>query len=204
MDKRANGGGGGRGRRQWLGRHLMLKGEYAELLLSGRKRATIRLGVVRPKYREVIIHGGGRPLAKAVIEGVEVKRVRELTDRDARLDGFRSRGELLEALRRAYGRVSDDDPVTILRLQVVSRLDVESDDPYMGLEPGDIARIALRYLDSLDEEERRILRSLTQTNSIRKTAVQLYGSVERRWRVRRVLRRALRELRARGLLGRPP
>ncbi|MEB3787346.1 MAG: ASCH domain-containing protein, partial [Desulfurococcales archaeon] len=73
MDKRAN--GGGRGRRQWLGRHLMLKGEYAELLLSGRKRATIRLGVVRPKYREVIIHGGGRPRAKAVIEGVEVKRV---------------------------------------------------------------------------------------------------------------------------------
>ncbi len=202
MDKRAN--GAGRGRRQWLGRHLMLKGEYAELLLSGRKKATIRLGIVRPKYREVIIHGGGRPLAKALIEGVEVKRVRELTDEDARLDGFRSRRELLEALRRAYGRMHDDDPVTILRLRVVGRLDVESDDPYMGLEPGDIARIALRYLDDLGEEERRILRSLTQTNSIRKTAVQLYGGVERRWRVRQVLRRAMRDLRARGLLGRPP
>ncbi|MCE4625227.1 MAG: ASCH domain-containing protein [Desulfurococcales archaeon] len=191
------------GRRQFLGRHLMLKREYGNMLLEGRKRATIRLGVVTPKYEELIVHSGGRPIAKVRVVGVEVKRVRELTDDDARLDGFESLDELLEALRRAYGDVSPEDYVTILRLEVVQRLDsLESDDPYLGLEPADIARLALRYLKGeMSREEERIFRSLTATNSIRMTAQRLYGSPLNRARVRRALRRALRELQRRGLIG---
>ncbi len=198
---RARGNNAGR-RVQYLGRHLMVKGEYVEPLLSGRKRATIRAGVVKPRYSEVIIHGGGRPVAKAVIEGVEVKKLRELSDSDARLDGFSSREELVDALKRTYPGLGDDDPVTILKLRVVKRLDEDAgEDPYMGLDPGDIARIALRYLEGLNEDERRILRLLTQTNSIRETSLILYKDLNQRWRVRKVLRRVLSELRRRGLLG---
>ncbi|MEB3861449.1 MAG: ASCH domain-containing protein [Desulfurococcales archaeon] len=189
---------------QYLGRHLMIRGEYVERLLSGEKRATIRAGVVRPRYSEVIIHGGGRPVAKAVIEGVEVKRLGELTEEDARLDGFRSRDELVSALRRTYKWLGPEDPVTIIKLRVVKRLDdVESDDPYMGLEPGDIARIALRYLKDLSREEVKVLRLLTQTNSIREATLILYKDLGQRWRVRRVLRRALRRLVEEGVLGGP-
>lgn len=196
-------GGGNNARRrvQYLGRHLMIRGEYVEKLMSGAKRSTIRIGVVKPRYSEVIVHGGGRPVAKAVIEGVEVKRVSELTEEDAKLDGFSSREELLRELERAYGRLRPDDLVTVIRLRVTRRFnELTSEDPYMGLEVGDIARIALRYLDGLGEEEKRILRLLTQTNSIRETTLILYKDLGQRWRVRRVLRRALRRLQARGIL----
>ncbi len=191
------------GRRvQYLGRHIMIKGVFADKLLEGRKSTTIRLGIVKPRYREVIIHGHGRPLAKAEIVGVKVKKVRELSDEDARRDGFSSVEELLEALRKVYGDFGPDDPVTIIELRVTQRLDqLDSDDPYLGLEPADIARLALRYLrEDLSEEEVKILEDLTRTNSIRSTAVRLYGSIERRFRVRRALRRALEELLRRGLI----
>ncbi|MCE4602811.1 MAG: ASCH domain-containing protein [Desulfurococcales archaeon] len=189
---------------QYLGRHLMIRGEYVEKLLSGEKKATIRAGIVKPRYSEVIIHGGGRPVAKAVIEGVEVKRLSDLTDEDARLDGFKSRGELVGELRRTYKWLGPGDPVTIIRLRVTKRLDeAESDDPYMGLEPGDIARIALRYLKDLSGDEARVLRLLTQTNSIREATLILYKDLSQRWRVRKVLRRALKRLVEEGVLGGP-
>lgn len=187
---------------QYLGRHIMLKGEYADKLLAGSKSATIRLGIVRPKYDEVVIHGKGRPLAKARITRVEYKRVRELTDTDAKLDGFDSREELLEALRKVYGTVRPEDYVTIIGLEVTQRLDMlPPQDPYLGLEPADIARLALRYLrEDLASDEIRVLEDLTRTNSIRLTAQRLYGSIERRWRVRKALRKSLRLLKERGLI----
>jgi len=195
--------GEGRVRRQFLGRHIMIKGEFADKLLSGKKTTTIRMGMVKPKYREVIIHGKGRPLAKAVITRVTYKRVSELTDEDARKDGFDSVGELIEALKKVYGDVKPDDLVSIIELEVTQRLDMlPPEDPYLGLEPADIARLALRYIrDLLTDEDVKVLEDLTRTNSIRSTAVRLYGSIERRWRVRKSLRKALRILREKGLLG---
>lgn len=194
--------GEGRVRRQFLGRHIMIKGEFADKLLSGRKTTTIRIGLVRPKYREVIIHGKGRPLAKAVITNVTYKKVSELTNEDALRDGFNSVSELLDALRKVYGDVRLDDIVTIIELEVTQRLDMlPPEDPYLGLEPADVARLALRYIrDLLTEEDVRVLVDLTRTNSVRATATRLYGSIERRWLVRRSLRKALRILREKGLL----
>ncbi len=187
---------------KFLGRHLMVKGEYVKDILSGRKRATIRLGIVKLKHNELIVHGGGRPVAKIRVTNVRYKRVSELTDEDAAIDGFASKEELLEALRRAYGEVKPDDYVTIIEFEVVQRLDqLPVQDPYMGLEPADIARLALRYLqEEFNEEERRILLELTRTNSIRAVAFRLYRDLGKRWRVRRVLRRALRMLVERGYL----
>ncbi len=187
---------------KFLGRHLMVKGEYVDDILKGRKRATIRLGLVKVKYDELIVHGGGRPVAKVKVKSVRYKRVRELNDEDARLDGFRSREELLDALRKAYGDIKPDDYVTIIEFDVVQDLtSLEPQDPYLGLEPADIARLGLRYLsDQLSDEEKKVLKDLTSTNSIRATAVRLYGSIERRWRVRKVLRKVLNELLRRGLI----
>ena len=190
------------GRKTFLGRHLMLKREYGESVLSGRKKATIRLGEVRPKYSEVIIHSGGRPIAKVRITGIDVKKIKDLTLEDALLDGFNSVEELLEALRRTYGDIGPEDTVTIIKFELVKRLDeAETEDPYLGLEPADIARIALRYLgDQLTEEDKRILKSLTETNSIRETAYRLYGSPTNRIKVRKALRKSIRLLLERGVI----
>ena len=195
--------GANKGKPQYLGRHLMVKGEYAEKILKGSKTTTIRLGRVRTRYSEVIIHSGGRPIAKAMITSVRHKRVRDLTDEDARKDGFKSREELVRALKEAYGSIDPDSMVTIIEFRVSRRFDeLETENPYMGLDPADIARLALRYLKGLNEEERRVLMDLTRTNSIRSTALRLYGDLGKRWIVRKVLRRALKALAGRGLLGR--
>ena len=189
-------------KKKWfLGRHLMLKKRYADKLLSGEKRATIRLGIVRLKYPELIVHSGGRPVAKVRVRNIRVKKAGELTDEDARLDGFQTREELLEELRRVYGSISSEDPVTIIELELVKKIEGEGEDPYKGLEPADIARIALRYLqDEFSEEEKRVLLDLTRTNSIRMTTIRLYGGIHKRKRVRGALRKALRLLKAKGIL----
>jgi len=191
----------GRGR-IFLRRHLMVRGEFVKPLLEGVKKATIRLGIVVPKYDEVIVHGGGRPIAKAKITEVVYKKVSELTDSDAVLDGFSSREELIEALKKVYGRMSSDDIVTIIKFEVIQRLDeVKSDDVYCGLNPSDIARIYLRYLrESVGDEERKVLELLSRGLSIREAAKRLYGSPEKRFRVRRAVRKALKELISRGVL----
>ncbi len=188
----------------FLGRHLMLKKEYADKLLSGEKKTTIRLGIVNVKYSEVIIHSGGRPVAKARITFRNIKKVGELTDEDARLDGFPDKRTLVRELKRVYGRVTPDDYVTIIGLEVIQRFDEPVDEyPYGGLTPVDLARIALRYLkEELSREEKDILLELTRAGSIRLAAISLYGSIHKRWRIRRALRRAYKLLVEKGVLTR--
>lgn len=180
----------------------MLSREYSDLLLSGVKKTTIRLGIVLPKYDEVIVHSGGRPIAKVKIAGVEYKKVCQLTDEDAKLDGFTSVSELVDALRRTYGTISDSDYVTIIKLEVVQRFNnLKSYEPYYGLNPSDVARIGLRYLrPHLNSEDLRILELLSRGLSIRRVADVLYGSPHKRSKIRGVLRKVLRELRTRNVI----
>ncbi len=188
--------------KKFLGRHLMVKGRYVGLILSGKKTLTIRYGIVKPKYREIIIHGGGRPIAKAEIVRVYHKKVKELTDNEALKDGFSSREELLRELNEIYGSIGDEDFVTAIEFRVVQRLDnLPLEHPYMGLEPGDLARLALRYLDKeLTDKDREILIDLTRTNSIRATAIKLFGGMEKRYIVRRTLKKVLQKLVERRLI----
>jgi hypothetical protein len=191
---------------KFLGRHLMLKGIYAEKLLKGEKKATIRKGIVKPKYAEVIVHAGGRPIAKIKITRVYYKKVSELGDYEARLEGYESVDELLRDLKRAYGDLKYDDYVTVIEFEVVQRLDeLKHEDPYFGLEPADVARLALRYLSrDLSEFEIDVLMDLTRTNSIRKTAVNIFKDLNKRRIVRRILRKALKMLAEKGLIGFKP
>ena len=179
----------------------MLKGRYVDAVLEGRKKATIRKGLVKVKYEELIVHGAGRPVAKVRVRDVIYKRLSELTDDDAKLDGFKSKEELLRELERTYGRLRPDDVVTIIIFDVVQDLTkLEPSDPYLGLSPSDIARLALRYLDNISEEERTVLLELTRTNSIRAAALRLYGDISKRWKVRRVVRRAVKALLEKGVI----
>ena len=189
------------GRKKFIGRHLMVKGKYVDLILSGKKTATIRKGYWVPKFKEIILHGGGRPFAVAEITDVIYKKLRELSNEEVLEDGFSSKDELVKELRKAYGDVHENDLVTIIKFKVKKKLtELDVKDPYMGLKPVEIARLALRYLD-LNEEERKILNTLVQSKSLREAAIRLYGDIGARWRIRKVVKRALRELVDRGLIG---
>jgi len=187
---------------KFIGRHLMLKGVYIEKMLSGEKRATIRRGIVKPKYNEIIIHAGGRPIAKAKITRVYFKRLRELSDYEAKLEGYTSKEELIEELRRVYKGIRDDDYVTIIEFEVTQRLDMlPFEDPYHGLKPVDIARIALRYIkNELSDFEVKILIDLTRTSSIRKTTLRVLGNLNKRGIVRRTIKKAIKMLIEKGVL----
>jgi len=187
---------------RYLGRHLMVKGEYADLILKGLKKATIRMGIIKPRYNEVIIHSGGRPIAKVHIKNVRYKKVKDLNDTDAQLDGFKNKTELIENLKRVYGEIQDDDIVTIIEYELIQRLDnLPLEDPYLGLDPADIARIALRYLsDQLSDIEKKVLLDLTRTNSIRKTSINLFKTLSKRYIIRRILKKTIELLKNKGVL----
>jgi hypothetical protein len=115
---------------------------FIDQLKRGRKTATIRLGDKSMKYRRgqlVWITVGFRhePREKvftAVIDDVEVKRVRELSPRDIEHDNpeFRRVEETVRFLEQIYGReIGSDDIVTVIRFSQVVE-DVARRSPRSG------------------------------------------------------------------------
>lgn len=191
------------GKRLWLGKHLMLKRPFIEKILSGEKAATIRLGRVEVLSREFYIHSGGKIVAKALVEGVEYKRVKDLTDADAKVDGFSSVHELKNALKKFYPEIKEHDWVTIIRFRILEKLDQDETHIYCGLPAHKVAEIALKNLEKLhlDYDEIRILEAIVKTGSIRAASKEIFGSPFRRRIIRRILHKVARKLTEVGLIG---
>ena len=103
---------------------------FADQLRRGRKTATIRLGDKSSKYRKneaVMVtvgyqHSPREKIFEAVIDQVEVKRVKELSPRDIEHDNpeFRRIEEMVHFLEQIYGRkVALDDEVTVVRFSQI-------------------------------------------------------------------------------------
>jgi hypothetical protein len=103
---------------------------FADQLKRGRKTATIRLGDKSHKYRKnqaVLVTIGYQysPREKifdAVIDQVEVTRLRDLSPRDIEHDNpeFRLHEDLVHFLEQIYGRkVTLDDTVTVVRFSQI-------------------------------------------------------------------------------------
>ena len=103
---------------------------FVDQLKRGRKTATIRLGDKSAKYRKghvVLItvgfqHAPREKIFEAVIDAVEVKRVRELSPRDIEHDNpeFRRLEETVHFLEQIYGReVQLDELVTVVRFSAI-------------------------------------------------------------------------------------
>lgn len=106
---------------------------FADQLRNGRKTATIRLGDKSHKYHKnecVLVTIGYQyspreRIFHAVIDSVEVKRVRDLSPRDIEHDNpeFRRTEEMVHFLEQIYDRtVGLDDTVTVVRFsQIIDR-----------------------------------------------------------------------------------
>ncbi len=103
---------------------------FADQLKRGRKTATIRLGDKSSKYHKneaVMVtigyqHSPREKIFDAVIDSVEVKRVKELSPRDIEHDNpeFRRTEDLVHFLEQIYGRgVEMDDMVTVVRFSQI-------------------------------------------------------------------------------------
>jgi hypothetical protein len=105
---------------------------FIDQLRRGRKTATIRLGDKSHKYKKgtmVLVtvgfqHSPRERLFEAVIDSVDVKRVRDLSPRDIEHDNpeFRRLDETVHFLEQIYGRkVEDEDTVTVVRFSQISQ-----------------------------------------------------------------------------------
>jgi hypothetical protein len=103
---------------------------FADQLRKGRKTATIRLGDKSHKYRKndcVLVTIGYQyspreRIFQAVVDSVEVKRMRDLSPRDIEHDNpeFRRVEELMSFLQQIYDRPVDlDDVVTVVRFSQI-------------------------------------------------------------------------------------
>jgi hypothetical protein len=110
-----------------LGFHF--SGIYKEVLLNGKKTATIMDGENYFKIgQEVPVYLSDKPnlfdgtvekrIGKAIIEKVEIKRVKDLTDSEAKLCGSENLDELKKALKKWYN--SDENSViTYIKFNLV-------------------------------------------------------------------------------------
>lgn len=103
---------------------------FIDQLKRGRKTATIRLGDKSRKYRRGQVvwitvgyqHSPREKIFSAVIDDVDVKRVRDLSPRDIEHDNpeFRRLEETMSFMTQIYGRpVTEDDMVTIVRFSQI-------------------------------------------------------------------------------------
>ncbi len=178
-------------------KHLEFKHKYEDLLRSGKKTATIRLQCPFKEGQEVFVHCGGKIIGTAKILNVEEKRLEELTEEDAKADGFSSLKELLEELKSLYG---NPEKVYVIRFEFKEfKKGINPHEMYYGdADLVEIAKLALENLN-LSDADRRILEIFVRTGSIRKTAMRL-GSMKMRGVVRKILRRCYNELRKKGLI----
>lgn len=178
-------------------KHLEFKDKFRELLKSGRKTATIRLQCPYRIGDEVFVHCGGKIIGTAKIVDIQEKKIEELTEEDAKADGFSSLDELLKEIRKLYG---NPEKVYIIRFRFKElREGINPHEMYYGdADLVEIAKIALDNL-SLSEADRKVLELFLKTGSIRKTAMKL-GSMKKRGIVRKILRKCYNELRKKGLI----
>jgi hypothetical protein len=103
---------------------------FVDQLKRGRKTATIRLGDKSNKYSRGHLvwitvgysHSPREKIFSAVIDDVEVKKIKDLSPRDIEHDNpeFRRLDETVNFLEQIYGRkISDDDTVTVIRFSQV-------------------------------------------------------------------------------------
>jgi len=103
---------------------------FVDQLKRGRKTATIRLGDKSNKYSRGHLvwitvgysHSPREKIFSAVIDDVEVKKIKDLSPRDIEHDNpeFRRLDETVNFLEQIYGRtIGEDDTVTVIRFSQV-------------------------------------------------------------------------------------
>uniref|UniRef100_A0A7J3X6D7 ASCH domain-containing protein n=1 Tax=Thermofilum pendens TaxID=2269 RepID=A0A7J3X6D7_THEPE len=182
-----------------LGKILHFKRRYVEALLRGSKVTTIRRGIVTPTQDRVFLEADGKVLGEARISSLRFTRLGDLTDADAQRDGFSSKEELLSALREIYPDIKQDDWVTVISLEDVTRyskpipLEELRERAPDNLE--EIARLALAHGVASTLEERRFYALLVSGKRMEEAAAESgLGAAG----ARRSLKKVLKMLRSLG------
>ncbi len=163
--------------------------------MKGKKRLTIRKWTNLKPGDEVFVHSGGKIIGKARIKAVEKKHISEISDEEAKLDGFRD----AEQLRAEMKKMGYDGEVYLIHFDFEPLEAVNPHNLYYGdSDLEDIARKSLQYLE-LSDRDREVLETFLKSGSIRRAARRL-GGARKRGEIRKVLRKCYSELVERGLI----
>ncbi len=103
-------------------KYLNFSEDFTELLIRGKKTATLRLGIKNYVPGEhVHVYAGNRNIGTAEILKVRTISFREISDADAKIDGFKSKDELRAALERFYGPFTEDTVFTQIIFRIVEK-----------------------------------------------------------------------------------
>lgn len=158
-------------------RFVMLA-SLAELVKSNRKHTTIRytphavefpFEATLPLFivKKGETHDKARPNGKLRIDRVQYKKIRDLNDRDATSDGFRSRQELLAAMHNFYGPLNPSDYVSIYHFVPKGRRPSVTRPPRRGMigRPAVNSGIPRVSVTSADRTHSRLTERLTGDGS---------------------------------------
>jgi hypothetical protein len=107
----------------WRSQGLRFSEEYVEQILRGKKVASVRSNVRGIKVGSIKpFTSRGKRFAKARILEVTPIRFRQLTEEDAKRDGFDKVEQLLEGLRQFYKKLKPDSRLYIVRFEVVEKI----------------------------------------------------------------------------------
>lgn len=88
------------------------------LLRSGKKRCTVRIGIIDVNGKHLYATDGKQRVRIRVSEVDNHRVYRELTSQDALDEGFSSLEELQKDLSVYYGTIDPEQPVTVIRFDV--------------------------------------------------------------------------------------
>ncbi len=182
---------------------MLIDSAYKQKILRGDKVTTIRYGNYEAKPGSevyLVVTPSDTAIARVRITRVERKKVRELTNEDAKLDGFSDVRELLRELSKIYSELYGDDEVTVIGFEVTKRFDDGIPLKWLkGLnyrEPVEIARLYLENKEklNLNRETNFIMRRIYNEGLGR--AVRTFGPK----RVQQALLKAYHALYAAGVI----
>ncbi len=184
--------------RRELGKYLSFKRDYLNSVLSGRKKTTIRWGIVTPRSSKVYLECNGKIYGELHIESTEYVKFSDLTDRDAIRDGFNSLEDLKDALRNIYVNLRGDDWVTIIHFRLVEKyVEPVSKDKFErgvgGVSFAEVARLGLAYSTYTSSIERRVLTAVAYAGDLDSALEKLGGQISRS-QVVKILKRTFRKL----------
>jgi hypothetical protein len=89
------------------------------LLRANRKKCTVRLGIASVAGPEILMSDGRDSIPVRILRVDTSRCLAELTDDDARAEGFETREELLKDLSKYYPRAKSSDTVTVIYFELL-------------------------------------------------------------------------------------
>jgi len=94
---------------------IKFKPDLFDLVLRGKKLSTVRKGLRDYTLGDVLLETDpSRYTIHGTITKIELKKLSDLTDSDAKKEGYDSINSLLERVKQIYPEIQDDSEITVV------------------------------------------------------------------------------------------